>query len=271
MANKPLHIAGVEVHVDGDGDDVIVMLHGWPDNHRLWDATVAALKDHHRCVRFTLPGFDRSRPLQGFSLDEVVGTVRAVVQHVSPNQPVTLLLHDWGCVYGYQFAMREPAMVRRIVAVDIGDAGSRAHLASLSVKAKLMVAFYQLWLVAAWRLSAVAGEALGDRMTRFMARAIGHRGDAQAITVNANYPYDMQWTGSFGSFKAAQIFKPAWPMLYLYGKRKPFQFQSAEWLESLARQPGCAVEGFETGHWVMVQQPERFHHVVRRWLDGVAG
>jgi cis-3-alkyl-4-acyloxetan-2-one decarboxylase len=262
-----LRIANVDVHVEGQGDDVVLMLHGWPDNHRLWDSTVAALKDHHRCVRFTLPGFDRSQARRGFSLDEVVGTVRAVAQHVSPQKPVTLLLHDWGCVYGYQFAMREPALVRRIVAVDIGDAGSRAHLASLSAKAKAMVAFYQLWLVVAWRLSAVLGEAFGDRMTRFMARSVGHRGDVASVTVRANYPYDMQWTGSFGSFKAAQIFKPAWPMLYIYGQRKPFQFQSAQWLESLAQQPACAVEGFDTGHWVMAEQPARFNATLEAWLE----
>jgi cis-3-alkyl-4-acyloxetan-2-one decarboxylase len=263
-------IADVDVQVEGQGDDVVLMLHGWPDSQHLWDSTVAALKDRHRCVRFTLPGFDRTQPRRGFSLDEVVGTVRAVVRQVSPTKPVTLLLHDWGCVYGYQFAMREPAMVRRIVAVDIGDAGSSSHLASLSAKAKLMIAFYQLWLAAAWRLSSVFGEAFGDRMTRFMARSISHRGDPTAITVRANYPYDMQWTGSFGSFKAAQIFKPAWPMLYIYGKRKPFQFQSAQWLEALARQPGCAVEGFDTGHWVMAEQPERFSGVVRAWLGNSA-
>jgi cis-3-alkyl-4-acyloxetan-2-one decarboxylase len=262
-----LRIADVDVHEQGQGDEVVLMLHGWPDNHHLWDATVAALQDRWRCVRFTLPGFDRSQPRRGFSLDEVVGTVRAVVQHLSPQKPVTLLLHDWGCVYGYQFAMREPAMVRRIVAVDIGDAGSRAHLASLSTKAKAMVAFYQLWLVAAWRLSALFGEAFGDRMTRFMARAIGHRGDAQPITVRANYPYDMQWTGSFGSFKAAQIFKPAWPMLYIYGRRKPFMFHSQAWAEALANKPGSAAEGFDTGHWVMAEQPERFNAMVRAWLD----
>lgn len=263
-------IAGVQVHVEGQGDEVVLMLHGWPDTHRLWDAQVEALQDRYRCVRFTLPGFDRSRPRQGFSLDEVVGTIRAVAAHVSPDRPVTLLLHDWGCIYGYQYAMREPGRVARIVGVDIGDAGSRDHIATLGAKAKAMVAFYQLWLVAAWRLSAVFGDGLGDRMTRFMARAIGHRGDPQQITVNANYPYDMQWTGSFGSFKAMQVFKPVCPTLYVYGRRKPFMFHSQAWAEALAQRPGSATEGFDTGHWVMVEQPERFNQVVRTWFERAA-
>ncbi len=49
---------GIDIHLDGTGPSTVLMLHGWPDTHRLWDATVAALQDRHRCVRFTLPGFD---------------------------------------------------------------------------------------------------------------------------------------------------------------------------------------------------------------------
>jgi cis-3-alkyl-4-acyloxetan-2-one decarboxylase len=259
-------VADVDVHIEGQGDRTVLMLHGWPDNHRLWDGTVAALQDRHRCARFTLPGFDRSQARRGYTLDEVIGTISAVADELSPQQPITLVLHDWGCFYGYQYATRHPERVHSIVSVDIGDAGSNAHLAQLGLKAKLSMAGYQLWLAAAWRLSALFGEGLGDTMTRFMARFIGHRGDADAITVRANYTYDMQWTGSYGGFKSIRQFKPACPMLYCYGLRKPFQFQSEAWLAQLAQQPGCKVEAFDTGHWVMRQAPERFHAVVRQWL-----
>ena len=55
-------IDDVEVHVEGEGAETIVMVHGWPDTYRLWDSAVAALKDRYRCVRFTLPGFDAAKP-----------------------------------------------------------------------------------------------------------------------------------------------------------------------------------------------------------------
>ena len=47
----------VELLVEGAGERAIVMVHGWPDTHRLWDGQVAALKNRYLCVRFTLPGF----------------------------------------------------------------------------------------------------------------------------------------------------------------------------------------------------------------------
>ena len=100
---------------------LIVMLHGWPDTCRLWDSTVEALKDRYCCVRFTLPGFDLAAPPRMTSLDDMCEWLHTVVDQVSPGVPVTLLLHDWGCIFGYEFAARFPDRVARLVAVDIGD------------------------------------------------------------------------------------------------------------------------------------------------------
>ena len=36
-------IDGADVFVEGEGPQSIVMAHGWPDTHRLWDPTERAL------------------------------------------------------------------------------------------------------------------------------------------------------------------------------------------------------------------------------------
>jgi len=48
--------------IEGEGSDALVMIHGWPDTHHLWDSTVQALKPFFRCARFTLPGYDLEKP-----------------------------------------------------------------------------------------------------------------------------------------------------------------------------------------------------------------
>jgi pimeloyl-ACP methyl ester carboxylesterase len=58
----PLRVDGIELRVDGEGPEVIVMVHGWPDTWQLWDPLVATLAPRWRCVRFTLPGFDVAGP-----------------------------------------------------------------------------------------------------------------------------------------------------------------------------------------------------------------
>ncbi len=113
-------VNGVDVFIEGEGAQTIVMIHGWPDTHRLWDSTVQALQGHYRCVRFTLPGFDAGQPRRSFSIPQLVATFRSIVEQTCPGQQVILMLHDWGCAFGYAFAAQHPALVSKIVGVDIG-------------------------------------------------------------------------------------------------------------------------------------------------------
>lgn len=261
-----MKVDDIEVLVQGQGDQAVVMIHGWPDTHRLWDAQVEALSQRFRCVRFTLPGFDLSLAGRAYALDEVIATIRRVVETTCPGQRVTLLVHDWGCLYGYQFALRHPELVARVVGVDIGDVGSRAHQASLSAKAKLTVLVYQLWLALAWRI----GGGTGDRLARWMAKQLRCPAPPQSVGAQMGYPYAVQWFGVKGGFGQRPVFEPAVPMLYIYGQRKPFMFHSQAWLDRLAARPGNRVLGLPTGHWVMLQQPQAFNAALLGWLAETA-
>jgi pimeloyl-ACP methyl ester carboxylesterase len=262
-------INGLTVTVDGQGP-TLVFLHGWPDSPALWDGTVAALHDSYRCVRFSLPGYDLGKPPRPVSVDAMSDLVAEIVDAVSPDAPVTLVLHDWGCFFGYEYAARHSNRVARVVAADIGDTNSGAYLGKLTAKEKAMIAWYQVWLAAAWKLGPW-WPALANRMTRYMARSIGCRTPAPDMAWQMNYPYAMQWLGSFGGLRGVarvdRVLGESMPVLFLYGRRKPFMFHSERWLKQLDATPGCASLGLEAGHWLMRQQPEAFNGAVRRWLD----
>jgi len=262
--NAALEIDGIDVFVEGEGPEAIVMIHGWPDTYRLWDAQAAFFRDRYRCVRFTLPGFDIAKPRRAFPLAETLSIVEHIVERTCADRPAILMLHDWGCAFGYQFAMRHPARVSRIVGVDIGDAGTRAHRQSLTAQAKAMVFAYQMWLAIAWRI----GGRAGGWMTRWMARTVGCRSDPRFIDSRMDYPYDIVWFGTHGSYRGMVPFDPPVPMLFVHGKRKPFLFHTPAWADALAARPGSAVHAFDTGHWVMRERPREFNEVVDRWLGG---
>ncbi|MEJ2758550.1 MAG: alpha/beta hydrolase [Anaerolineales bacterium] len=257
-----MKVGDIEVIVEGDGPKTVVMVHGWPDTYRLWDTQVEALKEAYRCVRFTLPGFDVSQPGRAYSLDEVIETIRSVVSETGAGQPVSLLLHDWGCFYGYQFAMRYPQLVERVIGVDIGDAGSRRQRAELGIMSKLMVFAYQMWLAIAWRI----GGKIGDAMSRQMARLLNAPADPQRIGAQMGYPYAATWLGAAGGFRGLKPFIPQCPMLYIYGEHKPFMFHSRDWIERVANRPGSRVLGLPTGHWVMVKARHEFNDALLAWL-----
>jgi pimeloyl-ACP methyl ester carboxylesterase len=255
--------------IEGTGP-VVLLLHGWPDTPALWDELVAVLRERHTCVRFALPGFDLARPPRPVSVDEMCRLIAAVADAVSPHAAVTLVLHDWGCFFGYEYAARHPERVARVVGVDIGDTNSATYRAGMTAREKLLIAGYQLWLAVAWKLGPW-WPALANRMTRFMARRVGCRTAPAAIGWQMNYPYAMQWFGSLGGLRGVarvhRVMGPLIPILFCYGRRKPFMFHSDEWVETLRRTPGSAAHGFDAGHWLMRQQPEAFADAVLRWLD----
>jgi pimeloyl-ACP methyl ester carboxylesterase len=171
---------------------------------------------------------------------------------VEQFSPVTLLVHDWGCLFGYQFAMSYPEKVERVIGVDIGDAGSRQHLAEIGASGKLKIVAYQVWLSFAWLLGS-------DAMARMMARALRVPAGRQA-RAQMGYLYAMRWFGVAGGFKDLRVFKPQCPMLFLYGERKPVMFHSRAWAERVESR------AFPTGHWIMVQQPGAFNAALLDWL-----
>lgn len=257
-------VQGTEVWLQGQGEETILMLHGWPDTRALWDGTVAALQDRATCARITLPGFE-SGPT-ALSLDAMCQRLSQIVDRISPERPVVLMLHDWGCVFGYEWALRHPERVERVVAVDVGDHNSAALQRSWGFKQKLSVMGYQLWLALAWKMGGLSGGRLGTRMTRAMARWLHCPTDSGFISHRMNYPYAMQWFGTAGGFKAAAQVDLPMPLLYVYGERKPFMFHSPQWLQAVKARADSAVQSLPCGHWVMISRPEAFHARVRQWL-----
>lgn len=260
--STPHEVDGIALHVDGQGTETILMVHGWPDTWRLWDAQVAALAPAWRCVRFTMPGFDIASDRSGMSLDAMVAFFEKVVDAVSPGRPIVLMLHDWGCVFGMQYALRHPHRVSRVVAVDVGDSGSAAIKAEQTWVQRWRVARYQLRLTLAWYV----GGARGDRMTREMARLQRVPGDASLIGASMNFPYAMRWTGALGGMKHALPARPAWPTLFIWGRRKTMMFHSQQWIAALEARPDCRIVGIDAGHWMMVTRSDEFNSAVLDWL-----
>jgi len=256
-----LSVRDTDIFVEGHGETTLLMVHGWPDTHRLWDGLIDQLKADYRCARFTLPGFGVSDPRRQRTLGEVVGVLEAVIDAVSPDRPVTLVLHDWGCFYGYQYYMKNPRRVSRIVGFDVGDVDSKEMKLPLSMI--LFTLSYQLWLAGAW----VIGGRTGDAMTRLFARAIGVRADLCLVHSGMNYGYYLKYRCAlFGKSQGDVPFDPACPMLFLYGHRKPTMFHSNAFVERLNRAPSSKAVGFDAGHWLMLEQPTEVAGEIRDWM-----
>lgn len=259
---EKLTIKDVDLFIEGEGKDTIVMIHGWPDTYRVWDSQVEALKDNYRCVRFTLPGYALDKPRKYYDLAAMIEIIDAIVSEVSEGKPVTLMIHDWGSFFGFQFYMRNKKKVSKIISIDIGDAGSPEYV--LSAKVKAFMFGYQMWLAAAWKI----GGALGDKMTRKMAKALNAPGDPETITSAMTYSYYWKWSRALTGRPLGHLpIDITCPLLFVYGKKKPGMFHSQPWEEKMDALPGNKVVAFDTRHWVMSEQPEAFNKLAVEWLN----
>jgi cis-3-alkyl-4-acyloxetan-2-one decarboxylase len=248
----------LEAQVEGIGEgETLVFVQGWPDDATLWDEHVARLADRYRCVRVTMPNFDGQRTARwGYTTDQIVDALATMVREVSPTTPVTLILHDWGCYWGYLLHHRHPELVARVAGLDIAPHVEPGPGAVLGIIA------YQWWLIAAFLIDG----AVGDWMTRAMARSMQAPRPSAQITSWMNYPYRNVWReilrGSARNETAS--YWPRVPLLFVYGKKKPFPFHSKKWIEHVESSGGKAV-GLDCGHWV--QLDPSFMAILEQWLD----
>jgi hypothetical protein len=99
-------------------------------------------------------------------LEEMIDTLKAIIEQACPGEKVISCCTTGAARSATSSRCGHRSLVSKIVGVDIGDAGTRQHLRSLTAKAKAMVLAYQLWLAIAWRI----GGRIGDWMTLWMAR-----------------------------------------------------------------------------------------------------
>ena len=177
------------IQIDGQGEDTIVMLHGWPDTGALWARQVADLQADYRCVRLTLPGFAADEQSRALSMDEVVAWLDESIRFVS-DRPVILMAHDWGAVFAYAYVRAHPERVARLIGLDIGDT-SEAFTRRLPLKHKLMMLGYQLPLAVSYRLP----RRWATPLTRRIARVLRAPAAPASIHAGMNFPYFQSWFG----------------------------------------------------------------------------
>lgn len=101
------------VFEQGDPDGpTVVLVHGWPDSHRLWDGVAPLLARRHRVITYDTRGHGESTVPDSTSalrIDEYADDLMAVITAVSPDRPVHLVGHDWGSVQGWEAVCRADA------------------------------------------------------------------------------------------------------------------------------------------------------------------
>jgi pimeloyl-ACP methyl ester carboxylesterase len=98
---------GVPLAVFGSGDPAkptVLLVHGYPDTHRVWDTVCRDLAADFHVVRYDVRGAGHSgcpASLAGYRLDRLADDLFAVADAVSPDRPVHIAGHDWGSIQAW--------------------------------------------------------------------------------------------------------------------------------------------------------------------------
>lgn len=100
----------------------VLFLHGFPQFSYEWRHQLKALgAAGYRAVAPDLRGYNlSSRPekVEDYAVPNLLGDVGAFYQAFRWSQ-ANIVCHDWGGVLGWSFAMYQPTLVKKLVAIDI--------------------------------------------------------------------------------------------------------------------------------------------------------
>lgn len=83
----------------------LLLVHGYPDTHMVWDPVVAHLESDFRILRYDVRGAGASgapRATSAYRLEQLAADMKAVIEALSPDRPVHLVGHDWGSIQGWE-------------------------------------------------------------------------------------------------------------------------------------------------------------------------
>jgi NAD(P)-dependent dehydrogenase (short-subunit alcohol dehydrogenase family)/pimeloyl-ACP methyl ester carboxylesterase len=106
----------IAVYEEGNSEGPpLILVHGWPDSHVLWDGVVESLADRFRIVRYDNRGVGLTStpgPASAYSTERYADDFAAVVDALCPGQRVHVLAHDWGSIAMWEYLGRPGAADR---------------------------------------------------------------------------------------------------------------------------------------------------------------
>ncbi|GAB4286570.1 MAG: alpha/beta fold hydrolase [Ignavibacteriaceae bacterium] len=83
-------INNLNVYTKGNKKNrAVLFVHGFPFDHRMWDAQVAALEENYFCILYDIRGLGESLPGDGqYTMESFVDDLESIIDHLNLNKPV---------------------------------------------------------------------------------------------------------------------------------------------------------------------------------------
>ena len=249
----------------------IVAVHGYPDDHRVWDGVAADLAADHHVVTYDVRGAGASEAPSaraGYRLDRLACDLAAVLDAVSPDRPVHLLGHDWGAIQAWQ-AVTDPRLGDRIASFTSISGPCLDHIAAWyarrgpGVRAETLRQAAKSWYTLLFRLPVLPE--LGWRSGLFGRVAARSQRVPPPVVRDAVNGLELYRANIAEAMAAPAVRRTAVPVQVLAPRDDSFvgvalQRSAASFVDNLT------VREIDGGHWVVRHRPELVAGLVRAFV-----
>lgn len=167
---KTLNVNGIELAaLDAGSGPPVLLVHGFPLDHTMWDAQVEPLSAEHRVIAPDLRGFGKSGVTEGrVIMEQFADDLAALLDGLGVEEPVVFCGLSMGGYVAWQFWKKYTDRVRALILCDTRAAADAPEAAA----ARLDMAN---------RVLAEGPEPLVDAMTAKLFADTTHANDPQAV------------------------------------------------------------------------------------------
>ncbi|HET9116950.1 MAG TPA: SDR family oxidoreductase [Pseudonocardiaceae bacterium] len=267
----------------------ILAIHGYPDNHHVWDGVAEQLADRYNFVAYDVRGAGESATpadRSGYRLPQLVSDIGAVIDSLGLDE-VHLLGHDWGSIQGWA-AITEDSVMGKIASFTsisgphLNYAGRflrspRTPRAAADVAKQILASSY-IWFflcpgapeVAIRSRATVKVFEAVERIGRSSTRS-QHRSEYRSIDdylnglnlYRANLPAPLLAPGK-------QLPQTTVPVQVLVARKDYFVTPALQRFAG-SIPAGSRVVPIEGGHWVVSARPDVIARLTSEWVDRVVG
>jgi pimeloyl-ACP methyl ester carboxylesterase len=270
-----------EVDEAGEGEDVAILLHGFPESRFSWRHQIPLLAERGwRVIAPDLRGYGgSSRPLgkAAYRIDALVEDVAGLFEAAGARRRL-LIGHDWGAAIAWVFAVQARLPLEGLVIMNVPHPAVFARVLSTSWaqrRRSWYVAFFQLPRLPEAMMTARGARAIGRAFTG-MAVDKSRFPDAVTDVYRANALIPGAMTAMINYYRANT------DLLSRYGAGAPVIETPTLmiWGEADAALGIACTEGYEpfvrdftlhrlpgVSHWVQQEAPERVNAILGAWLD----
>ncbi|WP_026425032.1 SDR family oxidoreductase [Actinokineospora inagensis] len=276
------------VFTEGDpGSPTVLLVHGFPDTHALWDGVAERLAGDYHVVRYDVRGAGEStapRRRSSYRTDALAEDLFAVADAVSPNRPVHLVAHDWGSIQSWA-AVTSPRAAARIASFTSVSGPSLDHigqwvrrrLAHPSPRNLRQVAdqLRHSWYIAVFHIPVLPALAwrtvIGPRWGHILRLVEGIRTTpARTIGTDAARGVQLYRANMLTRLGRPTPLHADVPVQVVIPTRDHFVTPALaedleHWIPRLWRRPVVA------GHWVPLSHPDALARMVAEFVDHIGG